>query len=213
MANFPFNDDGTLASTIGEHGARVPTQAALDGLEALLGGGGLTVDNGTDPPAVVSTLFAPGASLSGSSATLICLTRLSADFAVTDAGLVNPEDNGVAAIDIPSGSMFHAFALQTTTFNGLSEVDLAAAETPTGSALPLVSYQHVGTIAVESFGSLEPNFNVGADDQASVLATSLSKWALATADLHIYVAIYPDALQTLTVGALRVYALIATPVA
>jgi hypothetical protein len=50
MANFPFNDDGTLASTIGEHGARVPTQAALDGLEALLGGGGLTVDNGTDPP-------------------------------------------------------------------------------------------------------------------------------------------------------------------
>jgi hypothetical protein len=40
MANFPFNDDGTLASTIGEHGARVPTQAALDGLEALLAPGG-----------------------------------------------------------------------------------------------------------------------------------------------------------------------------
>jgi hypothetical protein len=49
MANFPFNDDGTLASTIGEHGARVPTQAALDALEALLGpgGGGVTVTDGT----------------------------------------------------------------------------------------------------------------------------------------------------------------------
>jgi hypothetical protein len=56
MANFPFNDDGTLASTIAEHGARVPTQAALDALDALLdpdgGGGAACVISATDPGAI-----------------------------------------------------------------------------------------------------------------------------------------------------------------
>jgi hypothetical protein len=58
MANFPFNDDGTLASTIGEHGARVPTQAALDALEALLGdgGGGVTVTDGTTTVAATTVM-------------------------------------------------------------------------------------------------------------------------------------------------------------
>jgi hypothetical protein len=56
MANFPFNDDGTLASTIGAHGARVPTQAALDALDALLDdgdtGGGVTNSAGAGQIAV-----------------------------------------------------------------------------------------------------------------------------------------------------------------
>jgi hypothetical protein len=65
MANFPFNDDGTLASTIGEHGARVPTQAALDALDALLDdgdtGGGVTNSAGAGQIAV-----SDGTNLTGS---------------------------------------------------------------------------------------------------------------------------------------------------
>jgi hypothetical protein len=69
MANFPFNDDGTLASTIGEHGARVPTQAALDALDALLdpdGGGGLTVTDGST--SVAATTFRPAGAVTDSGA-------------------------------------------------------------------------------------------------------------------------------------------------
>ena len=40
---FPFNDDGTLASTIGEKGQRIPTEAALDAFDALIGGGVQTI--------------------------------------------------------------------------------------------------------------------------------------------------------------------------
>src|SRR3954447_20755796 len=49
-------------------GVETPTAEAE---RAPWGGGGVTVDNGTDPPMSVTTLIAPGAQISGSEAALL----------------------------------------------------------------------------------------------------------------------------------------------
>ena len=67
------------------------------------GGGGLTVDNGTDPPAEVTTLIAPGAVIDGSEAMLPIGTltlRQFGPFAVSGAtsGIGDPEGIEIATI-------------------------------------------------------------------------------------------------------------------
>jgi hypothetical protein len=167
------------------------------------GGSGITIDNQDDPPAEVTTLIAPGATVAGGTATLV-VPRLLGPFRVN---FDTPEvsTNGVEL----AGSAFVAGAVIIRTW--AVHTDPAAAWNPAGS----VEFQVLDWVTQTVLLSLYDPKLVGFPGQEltriSAQPTNLSDHPYVSPDANS-IGVYVDiASGTPTAGSADVYAVIVEP--
>lgn len=142
--------------TLGKHKHLASDILAESTGEPPTGSASLSVDNGVDPPAEVTTLVAPGAAVDGDTATLV-QTRLLGPFHVTfeTPGLENPAEFGVVVgpVLLPGTVVVSAWFVVTETWVGdvdqmqvniVSADGLGIAASPSLSASPYVISHPVG---------------------------------------------------------------------
>jgi hypothetical protein len=170
------------------------------------GGSGVTVDNGTDPPAAVTTLVAPGAVLNEGSATLLGL-RLLGPFRA------NFDDIG---IDADPGGFAVGVTIPQDTVVIKAWVTAVTSWVADGSDAGHSCYLGLG-IGAGILTSYETNFGASPlsppADGHEASATGLihySQVVTAVGGSPLTVAVYP-ASGSFTSGALDVYAIIVSP--
>lgn len=192
-----------------EYSVELPTQTAPAG-----SGSGVTVDNGVDAPAAVTTLVAPGAVIAGSSATLINL-QLLGPFPVawnTPGFMTPPDDWGPELLTIPAGCLFQVFAFITTIFNqpGFMEIRLTPDPTGFAHAIDVVKYYGVSTPRVDTGAAVESRRVISSETGVGTLDNVLPRWGFTPDERSVVASYQPDA-DDATAGAADIYALIATP--
>lgn len=191
----------------GQNGSRPVGHAAGATITAGWGGGsgGVTVDNGSDPPAAVTTLVAAGADVSTPGTATLLNMRLLGPFPVAfnTAGLNNPNtgDGYEIASIIPAGALFTAFWMQDNQWDVAGTATLVAGRPNQGGA--------GGTL--KSYAA-QPGDAPAAATWEMVLDTDSpgAGWMLALEEMSLYAAFWPDAGNP-TTGAANIYALISQP--
>ena len=172
------------------------------------GSGGVTVTDGDHTVSPATTIQFPTGTmtdLGGGVASVGLVWRLVGPFRVTvgDVGLVNPSDpvNGIPTLVVPDGSLYRAVVLAFTTFD--QDCQLTVAIGPSGNNL--AGYKTAGGQPAGVELLVDSGF-ANADN----VAQNAPKFAIADGAVTLYVAVWPLA-DSPTVGAVDVYAIIATP--
>jgi hypothetical protein len=192
-------DRGVAGTTAATHSNGATLTQYYPDAAGGVGGSGVNVDNGVDPPAAVTTLVAPGAVIAGDSATLLT-TRLLGPFTVTSA---TPDiGDGAFLADIAEGTIIvRTWAVTDTAFDtgailtiGLGSADFG----PPDDDWDTLSYHAVDNLT----GNPGRIFETPTPDGALPPRVGISS---STGVLTAYIA------QAVTQGSARVYAIIATP--
>jgi hypothetical protein len=170
------------------------------------GGGGVTVDNLTDPPMSVTTLIAPGAQISGSEATLLT-TYLLGPYTVnwndsnvgTDVHEVGPIDDGLLIVN---GWMF-----PTTPWTHTGGAPVTSSFYITVHVASALGGGHEADLTVASYDGVQ-TFNSGAEPDPAGVGSVYKSVALTDATSTIGFQAYADA-GTLTAGVADIYLLVA----
>lgn len=124
---------------------------------------------------------------------------------VGDSGLVDPADNGLVALTVPSGSLYRALVLLAEQFDEDSQVTVSV-----GAHGPLLAgYMSAGSVTAGQ--ELHVDAGVTEGGSASNVAVNLPIWALASEDTELRVAVF-SLIDPPTEGALDVYVMVATTV-
>jgi hypothetical protein len=137
-------DRGVAGTTAATHSNGAALTQYYPDAAGGVGDSGVTVDNGTDPPAAVTTLVAPGAVIAGEQATLAALSfqligPVRVNVGDSGAKILNsqgPGAGGVEIADIPDGSVVDAWIA------GPGWVS------PGGGLTTILGYVGVGSLAV-----------------------------------------------------------------
>lgn len=218
---FPFNADGSLASTTGTHGEKVPTQAALDAFDALVGGGGaITATDGTTTVNPATSIQFPAgtlADLGGGAAGVGLIWRaISADIAYDTPELNNPTNFGPAVLTIPAGSFFQVFALISTEWDADGTLELLVAaddsgnNTMAGNSAVYIPQGTTFTTPGDEGAIGEPTRSNNSTLTALSVEKGVARWNYAALDRVVCVGFYPAAGNP-TQGEGKVVAIIATP--
>lgn len=188
-------------------------------------GGGVSVDNGTDPPAAVTTLVAPGAVIAGSSATLPLNYRLvHVPVPYNAANLVYP-DAGLLVTAFAAGEwLIDAWVGLTTLFDNGTATSIAAAlvtDGPNPAAWPNSSWELLANSIDSDAATLDVQMDLHAINGSTVFGKVVSQMdgatlaravpAKAFIDCNLRIVVYPDTAQVLTAGQADIYAIIASP--
>lgn len=177
------------------------------------GGGGVEVDNGTDPPAEVTTIVAPGATIEGGTATLAAsgeqTIRLLGPFSCAwdDVGIGSGELE-VADLAAEAGALvIDAYMMPTEEWlvspgtmanGGGAYVSIG----PAGDAITIANYDDPNHNGYVTWAEWEPT------GPASVF---WKRPMVIQANSKVWVQVSPPGGSTLTSGEADIYLLIATP--
>lgn len=187
-----------------EYSVELPTQTAPGG-----GGSGVTVDNGVDAPAAVTTLVAPGAVIAGDMATLVYLQQIGpfrVDFDTPGLG-----DNGVAVADLSAGTLvIRAWMIFRTIWDQPGTVEVQIGHDPASQTRTIVSYianasQAFADNAYARLESDEAAFTTGTQDSIPwATPTSRIAHSVDPNQLIVYAGV-----SAATTGSADIYAILA----
>jgi hypothetical protein len=191
--------------------------AALTQVTPSVGGGGVTIDNQSDPPASVTTLVAPGATISGSEADLsgVLRVRQLGPFRITSA-TAGTVGGGVAADNFGGGAPVEVAPIPdgAIIIQAWPEIVTMPAE-PGGATIKRITIGIAPTGDPDAYGVMTPSWFIGPSDQGAFFGTSRdyndidSVWR-SVQDCSLVAVLVSDAWQW-TGGEFDIYVLIAVP--
>lgn len=191
-----------------QYSPELPTQTAPSGAS------GVTVDNGVDAPAAVTTLVAAGAVIAGSSATLLT-TQLLGPFVIAfdTPGLLDDtlSGPGVDTLDLPAGCVADIFITVTAPWDVASGDEFIVRVTSNGAdPTSLLNLNIYSTQGYDADNRVRPAMLPFAAGGFGVSQASHRVLVIADTTVNVLLGNYGG---PLTLGEANVYAIIATPAA